>query len=78
MEQAVVYSPAATSTTGRLLSDKFIRLLVLATLFFLASFITYERFEICQRLGIAPLAFVPLNGVLHGWSEPAYFALADA
>ena len=58
--------------TGRLLSDKFIRLLVLATLFFLASFITYERIEICQRLGIAPLAFMPLTGVMHGWS-PAYF-----
>jgi hypothetical protein len=58
--------------TGRLLSDKFIRLLILATLFFLASFITYERFEICQRLHIAPLAFVPLTGVMHGWS-PAYF-----
>jgi hypothetical protein len=58
--------------TGSMLSDKFIKLLVLATLFFLASFITYERIEICQRLGIAPLAFMPLNGVMHGWS-PAYF-----
>jgi hypothetical protein len=58
--------------TGRLLSDKFIKLLVLATLFFLASFITYERIEICQRLGIAPLAFMPLSGVVQGWS-PACF-----
>jgi hypothetical protein len=72
VEQAGVYSPAATSTTGRLLSDRFIRLLVLATLFFLASFITYERLEICQRLRIAPLAFIPLSGGLHG-GAPAYF-----
>ncbi len=28
--------------------------------------------EICQRLHIAPLAFMPLSGLAHG-SSPAYF-----